>query len=110
MLEGIEIVNQYTIQEYTIQGSTFTPICILFLVLTIVAFIIASIGVIIRVLPMIVFGSTLVMLFISASLYTSPQTQIYEVTLSNKISYVEFVDKYEVISQRGKIYTIKERK
>jgi len=110
MLEGIEIVNQYTIQELTIQRFTFTPLCILYILFMVLALIIVSFGIAIKKLPMIVMGSTFLILFILANPYTLPQTQIYEVTLSDKISYVEFVDKYEVISQRGKIYTIKERK
>lgn len=33
----------------------------------------------------------------------------YKVTVSNEVSMNEFMNKYEVLSQDGKIYTIKER-
>lgn len=33
----------------------------------------------------------------------------YKVTVSNEVSMNEFMNKYEVLSQDGKIYTVKER-
>lgn len=33
----------------------------------------------------------------------------YQVTISEDVNFVEFMDKYEIIDQKGKIYTIKER-
>ena len=39
---------------------------------------------------------------------TSDYTQ-YKVTISEEVNFVEFNEKYEIISQDGKIYTIKER-
>ena len=39
---------------------------------------------------------------------TSEYTQ-YKVTISDTVNFVEFNEKYEIISQDGKIYTIKER-
>ena len=33
----------------------------------------------------------------------------YKVTISDTVNFVEFNEKYEIISQDGKIYTIKER-
>lgn len=33
----------------------------------------------------------------------------YKVTISDEVSMNEFMDKYEILSQDGKIYTVKER-
>jgi len=33
----------------------------------------------------------------------------YKVTIDDSVSMVEFLDKYEIIDQEGKIYTVKER-
>lgn len=33
----------------------------------------------------------------------------YEVTISEDVSMIEFLEKYEVIDQRGKIFVVKER-
>ena len=44
-------------------------------------------------------------------LNTSPQeTQtLYEVTISDEVSFKDFTSKYEIIEQRGEIYIVKER-
>lgn len=33
----------------------------------------------------------------------------YKVTIDDSVSYVEFMEKYEVIDQEGEIYTVRER-
>lgn len=37
-----------------------------------------------------------------------PQT-LYEVTISDEVSFKDFTSKYEIVDQRGEIYTVKER-
>lgn len=37
-----------------------------------------------------------------------PQT-LYEVTISDEVSFKDFTSKYEIIEQRGEIYVVKER-
>ena len=37
-----------------------------------------------------------------------PQT-LYEVTISDEVSFKDFTSKYEIIEQRGEIYIVKER-
>ena len=34
----------------------------------------------------------------------------YQVTVSNEVNFNEFLEKYEILGQEGKIYTVKERK
>lgn len=33
----------------------------------------------------------------------------YKVTVSEEVNFVEFIDKYEIIEQEGKIFTVRER-
>ena len=42
------------------------------------------------------------------TLSQEPQT-LYEVTISDEISFKDFTSKYEIIEQRGEIYIVKER-
>ena len=35
--------------------------------------------------------------------------ETYKVTISDEVSMNEFMDKYEILNQDGKIYTVKER-
>lgn len=37
-----------------------------------------------------------------------PQT-LYEITISDEVSFKDFTSKYEIIEQRGEIYVVKER-
>lgn len=53
----------------------------------------------------VLFGTTL-------GAYTSHPTEYethYKVTISDEVSMNEFMEKYEIINQDGKIYTIKKR-
>ena len=33
----------------------------------------------------------------------------YKVTISEEVNFIEFTDKYEILDQEGKIYTVRER-
>jgi len=52
----------------------------------------------------------LLWLFIGAATYqpTAYETH-YKVTIDDSVSINEFLDKYEIIDQEGKIYTVRER-
>lgn len=45
---------------------------------------------------------------ILCTLPKKPQT-LYEVTISDDVSFTEFMDKYYIVNQRGEIYIVKER-
>ena len=40
---------------------------------------------------------------------TTPAYTEYKVTIDDSVSFTEFTEKYEIIDQEGKIYTVKER-
>lgn len=52
----------------------------------------------------------LIWLFVAGSGYhpTTYETH-YKVTIDDSVSMNEFLDKYEILNQEGKIYTVKER-
>ena len=49
---------------------------------------------------------TLVLIFIST--YHEPYNT-YKVTINESVNFNEFIEKYEILGQEGKIYTVKER-
>lgn len=54
-------------------------------------------------------------LFVFAAVCVATQEPIayetqYKVTINESVSMVEFLDKYEIIDQEGKIYTVREKK
>ena len=54
-------------------------------------------------------GITAVMIGSTTSYPTAYETH-YKVTIDDNVSMNEFNEKYEIVSQEGKIYTIRERK
>ena len=49
--------------------------------------------------------------FAILALFVVDTTEVaeYKVTIDDSVKYVEFMEKYEVIDQEGKIYTVRER-
>lgn len=48
----------------------------------------------------------LVLLFSISVLITSPRITYYEVSITDDMNFKDFNSKYEIVSQRGEIYTI----
>ena len=51
----------------------------------------------------------LVLLFSIFILITSPRITYYEVSITDDMNFKDFNSKYEIVSQRGEIYTIIEK-
>lgn len=114
-MNGIEILNQYeVVASYTWSWSTFW--CWFFPLFTIVFLFCVAIGcaehtpaagaIAGGILGLIV-GIILGCIFASSTPDT--YTPVYQVIISEDISMTEFYDKYEIIKQEGKIFTIKEK-
>lgn len=58
------------------------------------------------------FISGIVISFICGACFCTPTEYLnqYKVSVSDDVSFVEFMDKYEIIETEGQIYTVKERK
>ena len=113
-MTGVEILNKYTVCT--------TPLCVF------VVFILAAIGAIIFfsaidgcasdtgewicfvcailcMLTFVVFG----ILAVFTDCFKAYSHIEYKVTIDDSVSMNEFLDKYEILDQEGKIYTVKEK-
>ena len=111
MIPGIEVLSEQVIQNDS--GAAISAIVIgaMLAVLTIILGII----VIYDETPIMLFPISIMLIvgavFIAAGigeLNTKPYTE-YKVLISDEVSWNEFNERYEVINQEGKIYTIKEK-
>lgn len=115
-MDGITILN--TITENVSNTAGLVVALILSIVITIISFIAIIVvsdkfsefnGFIIAFIVTGIFG----ILFVIVSIFVlntpqEPQT-LYEVTISDEVSFKDFTSKYEIIEQRGEIYIVKER-
>ena len=116
-MDGVTILNTIT------ENVSNTDCLVVLLIFSIVVIILSFIAIIVVsdkfsefdgfIIPFIVtgiFGILLVIVSILGlnTLSQEPQT-LYEVTISDEISFKDFTSKYEIIEQRGEIYIVKER-
>lgn len=115
-MDGIEILNQTEIMKSVWSWDVFWTTFFLFLGLSlIISFIIGLdrfevlnsliMGAIIGIISGGVMGGTF-----ASIIYQVPSgTYEYQVTISEDVNFVEFNEKYEIIKQDGKIYTVVEK-
>ena len=117
-MDGVTILNTIT------ENVSNTAVFVVLLIFSIVAIILSFIALIAVsdkfyefngfVIIYIITGITGISFFIVSivGLNTPPQEPqtLYEVTISDEVSFTEFTSKYEIIEQRGEIYVVKERK
>lgn len=116
-MDGVTILN--TITENVSNTAGFVVLLIFSIAVIILSFI-AIIAVSDKfyefnafVIIFIITGIAGISLFIASilELNTPQESQIlYEVTISDEVSFKDFTSKYEFIEQRGEIYVVKERK
>lgn len=58
----------------------------------------------------IVFSALVGVVIASATSYPTAYETHYKVTIDDNVSMNEFNEKYEIVSQEGKIYTVREKK
>ena len=117
-MDGVTILN--TITENV---SNTAGLLVVILIFSIVEIILSIIGIILCsnkfsefngfVIAYIIIGIAGISFFIVSILELNappqePQT-LYEVTISDEVSFKDFTSKYEIIEQRGEIYIVKER-
>ena len=113
MLEGIEILAQTEIMKNPDWTSLFFTAMLIFILL---GFLMAIIGGIIDMWKLIACGvglaiGTFVTSFIiSPSISPEPTGRYeYQVTIDDTVSFTELYEKYKVIDQNGKIWTIRDK-
>ena len=115
MMEGIEILSQTEIMK--MGDPTMERIAIILIIISLFLFLI---GIFFLVMERPIFCVFIIISFISFfvglvfvinSCNTSIPTGQYEykVTIDDNVSLTEFIGRYEIISQDGKIYTIIEK-
>ena len=110
-MEGVTILN--TVEFSNSDGILFLIVCAIGLITTIICMIaLFKDGDLVKgVLAAIIsaaFASCL--LFVAFVMIHPPESDEYEVIISDEVSFSEFTAKYEIIEQRGKIYVVRERK
>ena len=113
MLEGIEILAQTEIMGNPDWISLLFAATIVFILL---GLLMAIIGVIIDMWKLIACGAGLIVGIFAMSAVIATTTPAeptgryeYQVTIDDTVSITEFYEKYEVIDQNGKIWTIREK-
>ena len=115
MIDGITVLSQQTVNEdYLSMGILVCAMCtfmgLLFLLLAISARNMYLNGP--AVLSGIVFAVCILLgiLFLCIGITNRNENHVeYKVILDDDVSYNEFISRYEMVDQDGKIYTIKEK-
>lgn len=112
-MSGVEILNQTIVYEQT---TSFMPVIICGSIGIIVGFLIGyfevddffegCMGAVVGIL----IGSIIGLILSVGTIKTTDKIDYikYQVTVSDEVNFNEFCDKYELLKQEGKIYTVKE--
>ena len=115
-MTGVEILNSYEVYVFTICNWSVLWLTVLFVMVVAIA-----IGILYSIaeadwyiLPIsIIIGLILsvpVGIFFGVGVAGTDQYETrYQVIISDSVSMNEFLDKYEIIEQEGKIYTVREK-
>lgn len=102
-IEGIEVLDKTEIWDMSLLGKVIT--CLIYIIAIIIGSIIDSDG---EHLILITVMSTIIALIFGLLLFWRPTGGYeYKVTIDNTVSLTEFYEKYRIVCQEGKIYTIK---
>jgi hypothetical protein len=109
-MEGITILNEFVVNNAPagwvaiIFGSILTIVCLVGMFLMI-GWRDSGLALIFGILAMVWAG----LIFLGISIAKTPPETRYQVLIDESVSMTEFFEKYEIIEQEGKIYTIKEK-
>ena len=107
MLQGVEILSQKVVTGMTFNFGIFIIGVIFTIILAVIVSVLLSTNSLFNIICIIGFIISIVLGVVYAN--SSESYTQYKVTISDTVNFVEFNEKYEIIFQDGKIYTIKER-
>ena len=107
MLQGVEILSQEVVTDMTFNFGIFIIGVIFSIILAVIVSMLLSTNLLFNIIYIIGFIISIVLGVVYAN--SSESYTQYKVTISDEVNFVEFNEKYEIISQDGKLYTIKER-
>ena len=111
-MNGVEILSSETIYN-TILPEWCLGICVGFMFIFIIAMALCFLCeriVLGFICLTLAFGSAIIGSLSNVESKTNINHIEYKVTIDDSVSMNEFLDKYEILDQEGKIYTVKERK
>lgn len=113
-MNGVEILNQTTIYEYEFNYYVFIIPIIVCAILGCIGCVAESTNWFDGIMGFIagaVIGAFIGGFLCGATAKETDQIDCvkYQVTVSDEVKLNEFLDKYEILDQEGKIYTVKER-
>lgn len=114
-MEGVEILSQIPIYDSGSHGNMCVLICIM--ILSIIGFAVGSLdegffeGLAFAILGALLgsFIGAIIGTFVNAAMRQPTGEYTYKVTVDDTVKFNEFYDKYEIISQDGKIFEVKLR-
>ena len=116
-MNGIEILSQKEVVTATAHNTDAVGIGVIATIVVMViigAFVAWNQGdgsyVILFILFGLVLSSITAVMIASTTSYPTTYETHYKVTIDDNVSMNEFNEKYEIVSQEGKIYTIREKK
>lgn len=111
IMNGIEVLSKSEIKTISTSSLLIMTFVCIFIILTGLFISISIFDVDENLAALVVLPTALLVLFfmVSKSLEKSTGKYEYKVTISDEVSLNEFYDKYEIVDQEGKIYTIKEK-
>lgn len=116
-MSGIEILSTTEVVTATAYNTTAVGIGMIttIIVMVIIGAFVAwhegeGVWVILFLLLGLVFSCFIGMVISSETSYPTAYETQYKVTIDDSVSMNEFNEKYEVVSQEGKIYTVRERR
>lgn len=109
-MEGITILNQFVVNNapvgwFAIIGGAI--LCLVCIWAMCIAFCEGNAGfaIVFAVLAFICFG----LVVVGICIVKAPPETRYQVLIDESVSMSEFFEKYEIVEQEGKIYTVKEK-
>jgi hypothetical protein len=110
-MNGVEILNEYTVASQW--SFNYWAAIITFVILSIVVILVAiydKTASDLWLLTLVVAAAVMLGSVVGAIIpLECHQEARYKVTVDDSVSMNEFLDKYEILDQEGKIYTVKER-
>ena len=114
-MSGVEILNQYQVaSEVCNETAVAATFFIVFGILAILGIVVAcyeheQVFMVVGIILGIAFGFLFAFPVGAITAQPGDAETHYKVTIDDSVSMNEFLDKYEILGQEGKIYTVKER-
>lgn len=108
-MEGVTVLNSYDVSSWT---NMTAILCFCFIVLGVVCGLLTLFTIEYDHLPGYFLAGVVIcgIIAFSVGLFGSKiTTTYYEITIDETVNFVEFIDRYNITEQAGKIYTITEK-